>query len=90
MKQILISLSLLFAAVVVKAQEPVQTTKQILNEAYALAAKENKKVFIMFHASWCGWCHKMDKSMNDESCKKYFDDNFVIRHLVVNESPDKK
>lgn len=44
----------------------------------------------MFHASWCGWCHKMDKSMNDESCKKYFDDNFVIRHLVVNESPDKK
>ena len=90
MKQILISLSLLFAAVVVKAQEPVQTTKQILNEAYALAAKENKKVFIMFHASWCGWCHKMDKSMNDESCKKVFDDNFVIRHLVVNESPDKK
>ena len=90
MKQILISLSLLFAAVVANAQEPVQTTKQILNEAYALAAKEDKKVFIMFHASWCGWCHKMDKSMNDESCKKFFDDNFVIRHLVVNESPDKK
>lgn len=90
MKQLLFSLTLLLAAVVTKAQEPVQTTKQILNEAYALAAKENKKVFVMFHASWCGWCHKMDKSMNDESCKKYFDDNFVIRHLVVNESPDKK
>ncbi|MBK6991148.1 MAG: hypothetical protein IPH34_04700 [Chitinophagaceae bacterium] len=48
MKQILISLSLLFAAVVVKAQEPVQTTKQILNEAYALAAKENKKYLSCF------------------------------------------
>jgi len=45
MKQILISLSLLFAAVVANAQEPVQTTKAILNEAYTLAAKENKKVF---------------------------------------------
>lgn len=75
---------------VTKAQDTVQSATQILNEANALAAKENKKVFVIFHASWCGWCHKMDKSMNDESCKKYFDDNFIIRHLVVNESSEKK
>ena len=25
----------------------------------------------MFHASWCGWCHKMDASMNDASVKKF-------------------
>ncbi|MEO5947412.1 MAG: thioredoxin family protein [Chitinophagaceae bacterium] len=90
MKQIFFSLTLLLAFSTTKAQEPVHSAKEILSEAYALAAKENKKVFVMFHASWCGWCHKMDKSMNDESCKQYFDDNFVIRHLVVNESPDKK
>ena len=90
MKQLFFSLSLLLAFSATKAQEPVQSAKEILSEAYSLAAKENKKVFIMFHASWCGWCHRMDKSMNDESCKKYFDDNFVVRHLVVNESADKK
>ena len=28
--------------------------------------------------------------MNDPACKKFFDDNYVIRHLVVHESKDKK
>lgn len=62
----------------------------LLKTAYQQAAKENKKVFVMFHASWCGWCHKMDSSMNDASCKKFFTDNFVIVHLVVDESKNKK
>jgi hypothetical protein len=28
--------------------------------------------------------------MNDASCKKFFDDNFIVRHMVVDESKDKK
>ncbi len=63
---------------------------EILKEATTIAGKENKKVFVMFTASWCGWCKRMDKSMEDEDCKNYFDDNFVIRHFVVDESADKK
>ncbi len=73
-----------------KSQTTPASSDEILKEAYQVAAKENKNVFVMFHASWCGWCHKMDKSMEDVNCKKFFDDNFVIRHLVVNESDDKK
>ena len=73
-----------------KSQSATPTAVDILKDAYQVAAKENKKVFIIFHASWCGWCHKMDSSMNDKTCKKFFDDNFVIRHLVVDESADKK
>jgi thiol-disulfide isomerase/thioredoxin len=80
---------MMFSAAV-KAQPSPPSANDILKEAYVQAAKENKNVFIMFHASWCGWCHKMDKSMNDTACKKFFDDNFVIRHLVVDESNDKK
>jgi thiol-disulfide isomerase/thioredoxin len=72
------------------AQQAPPSAGEIMKEAYAAAAKENKKVFVMFHASWCGWCHKMDASMNDQACKKFFDDNFVIRHLVVFESQGKK
>ena len=62
----------------------------VMKEACAEALKSGKKVFVMFHASWCGWCHKMDRSMNDSSCKKFFNDNFVIRHLVLDEAKDKK
>ncbi len=75
---------------VVKAQPAAQSASEIMKEAYQQAAKENKNVFIIFHASWCGWCHKMDNSMNDPLCKKFFNDNYVSRHLVVDESNDKR
>jgi thiol-disulfide isomerase/thioredoxin len=80
----------LFFSMAVKAQHLPPTAGEILKEAYKLADKEHKKVFVMFHASWCGWCHRMDKSMEDETCKNFFEDNYVIRHLVVDESDDKK
>jgi thioredoxin-related protein len=82
-------LSVVFATNVHAQQKPL-SADDILNDAMMQAAKENKNVFIIFHASWCGWCRKMDSSMNDASVKKFFDDNYVIRHLVVYESKDKK
>ncbi|MES1220386.1 MAG: thioredoxin family protein, partial [Bacteroidota bacterium] len=85
----LLVLVTIFSKSPVFAQAPL-SADAILKAAVAEAAKENKKVFIIFHASWCGWCHKMDSSMNDKACKKFFDDNYVIRHLVVHESKDKK
>src|ERR671913_489217 len=71
-------------------QAPPATAEKVLEEARAVATRENKNVFIIFHASWCGWCHKMDTALNDPEVKKYFDDNYVIRHLVVLESKNKK
>lgn len=62
----------------------------ILKEAYREASEQNKNVLLMFHASWCGWCHRMDTSINDPVCKKFFMDNYVICHLVVDESAEKK
>ena len=66
------------------------SASQILDEAKKLASQQKKNIFILFHASWCRWCHKMDSAMNDKSVKNFFTDNYVIRHLVVMESPDKK
>lgn len=67
-----------------------ESAENILMKATEQATKENKSVFIMFHASWCGWCKKMDKNMNDPACKDLFDKNYVIEHLVVNESANNK
>jgi len=66
------------------------TADAILKEARATAAKENKNVMVIFHASWCGWCHKMDTSLNDPSVKDFFQKNYVITHLVISESKDKR
>jgi len=75
----------------VNSSDPeVPTTEALLNAAFTKAKAENKNVFIIFHASWCGWCHKMDTAMNDGSVKKFFTDNFIIEHLTVDESANKK
>lgn len=71
------------------AQTALPPSETVLKDAYAQAAKENKKVILIFHASWCGWCKKMDASLNDPICKKMFDDNYVIAHLDVMEQPAK-
>ena len=63
---------------------------KILSAAYQKAAKEQKNVLVIFHASWCSWCKKFDASINSPSCKKMFEDNFVIVHLTVNENAQNK
>jgi thioredoxin-related protein len=89
MKNIFSLAFLLMSGIVLNAQT-AETTDNILKQAFTKAKAENKKVMVIFHASWCGWCKRLDASLNDVTTKKYFDENFVITHLVVQESKEKK
>ncbi len=64
--------------------------EDIVKMAMKQAKKEKKNVIIMWHASWCGWCHRMDTLMNDPQIKEYFEANYVVEHLVVMENGEKK
>src|SRR3954469_18786695 len=91
-KQFLLSLILLFAIRVTGLAQTAEmpSTETVMKAAYAQAAKENKKVMLIFHASWCGWCKKMEASLADPTVKKNIDDNYVIATLDVQEQPAKK
>lgn len=90
MKKYCILLLCLCIAAIAVSQQKKPTAKEILATAKQQAAKENKNILLIFRASWCGWCHNMDSSLNDPSCKQLFDDHFVITHLTVHESTKKK
>lgn len=84
-------ITLLFIATLFTIPTKAQNSaSSILEEALNQAKAENKNVFVKYSASWCGWCKKMDKQMKSDSCKSFFDSNYVTVTLVVNESEKNK
>ena len=83
----LIGLALTVAALV-HATPPSATA--LLSRAESVAAKQHKNVFVIFHASWCGWCKKLEAFMAIPKYQKMFDQNFVIVRVDVLENGDKK
>jgi thioredoxin-related protein len=90
MKNFLLSLVLLFALASNGIAQKTASADKVLKEARTQAAKEDKKVMVIFHASWCGWCRKMDTSLNDPAVKTFFDKNYIITHLTIDESEGNK
>lgn len=62
----------------------------VLNKALTEAKSKNKNVLLMFHASWCKWCHVMEKNMNLPEAKPIFDKKFVTTYVDVQEMGEKK
>lgn len=80
---------MMFTLSAVSGQEQ-PSAASVLEKASAQAKKEKKKVFVIFHASWCSWCKKMESQMASPALGKMFTDNYVIAHLTVQERGDKE
>lgn len=83
---LLVSFALL--AGIASAEAP--TAAKIMADATAQAKKEKKNVLVIFHASWCGWCHRLDDFLTKSEEGKLVSKGLVIVHLTVLESAAKK
>ena len=88
-KKITLALSLMISGFIT-GQTPAEPASQIMDQAFKQASNENKNAMVFFHASWCGWCKKLDAAINDPACKDFFDRSYVITHLTINESAANK
>ena len=58
-------------------------------EAFALAAKEDKPVLLDIGAVWCHWCHVMDReSYEDPAMAEVINENFIAIKVDRDERPD--
>jgi len=51
--------------------------------AEAQAAAQHKVIFLIFHASWCGYCKQLDKFIEAPENKEVIDKYFVVAHLTI-------
>ncbi len=63
---------------------------QILNVAMKEAAGSGRNIMVVFHASWCSWCKKLDAFLGSADVKPIIDANYVVTHLDVMERAGKK
>jgi thioredoxin-related protein len=64
--------------------------EELLEAAQEKAAKNGKKVFVIYHASCCGWCKRMDATMQSEALQPLFNEHYEIVHLSVLEQGKNK
>jgi thiol-disulfide isomerase/thioredoxin len=69
---------------------PPAPAASVLANAEAKAKQSHKNVMLIFHASWCGWCHKLDDMLTKSPVADTMAKAYVVTHIDVSESPDKK
>jgi thioredoxin-related protein len=84
LQAVLMVLSMGSAATATAAQKPPKAD-DVVKEAKAKAADQNKVIFLVFQASWCEPCHQLDIFLAAPEVGAVFDKYFIIAKLSFGE-----
>ena len=92
MRQILsfLTLALLLASPPSAPAAAPKPAREILSAAQRQAGLSHRSVLVLFHASWCSWCGKLETALSRPDVRKIIDRHFVVTGLDVMERGEKK
>lgn len=72
-------LTLVFAAIILPLSASAEAINwQKYDRGMAMAGEQNKKIFLYFHAEWCSYCTKMERTtFKQPGVIDYINQNFV-------------
>jgi len=62
---------------------PHPDAKTVLEEALSRASAGDKRVFLIFGAPWCGWCHKLEDWLTQPEVAAILDREFVVTKIDI-------
>jgi len=91
MRNVLLS-SILFASAALCAQvaEKPAPAPELVTKFVKNAAAADKKTIVAFHASWCGWCKRLESYLEMPDIKPIIDKYYSVLWLTVNERESNK
>jgi len=91
MRTVLLS-SILFVNVALCAQVAGKPAlaQELVTKVVKEAASANKKTIVAFHASWCGWCKRLESYLEMPDIKPIIDKRFSVLWLTVLEKESNK
>lgn len=71
-----------------KVREPIYDeaadAEQLVARALAVAARDNKRVLLMYGGNWCGWCYKLDDVFRtDPAVRRVMRDEYELVHVDI-------
>jgi thioredoxin-related protein len=66
------------------------TSSELIAKAQSDAKKGGKNVLVIFHASWCGWCHRFDKFLDTTDEGKIVKSGLEVVHVTIMENKEHK
>ena len=65
------------------------SAQTLVKNAVAKAQGSEKRVLVIFRATWCKWCTRLEKAFENPEINKIIDDHFIMATLNVFERGDK-
>ncbi|MGO9924509.1 MAG: thioredoxin family protein [Isosphaeraceae bacterium] len=62
---------------------PHADAKVVLEEALSRASASDKRVFLIFGAPWCGWCHRLEDWLAQADVAAILDRDFVVTKIDI-------